>query len=158
LLLFAALLQSTVLPLFRVAGVKPDLVLLIVISWSLLRGSREGIRWGFLGGLCLDLFSGAPLGASSVGLMTASLLTGQGETNIFRGNVLLPVLFAPVGTVVYYGALLIIFELTGQSQPIFRSFGQIVLPAAIMNAATIPFVHIFMRWLDRRLARPQVNW
>ena len=140
--------------LFKVGGVKPDLVLLIVISWSLLRGSREGIVWGFIGGLCLDLFSGAPLGASAVGLTTVSLLTGQGETNIFKGNVLLPILFAPLGTVIYYGGLLIILELTGQSQPVLSSFSQVILPAAIMNAVTIPFVHMFMHWMERKLTHP----
>jgi len=139
------------MPLFKVGGVKPDLVLLIVISWSLLRGSREGVLWGLFGGLCLDLFSGAPLGASSIGLMTVGLLAGESEANI-KGTLLLPVFLAPLGTVIYYSVLLIVFELTGRPLPIVSSFGQVILPAAVMNAVSVPFIYIFMRWLERRLA------
>jgi len=150
-LILAAVVQSTLAHLFRVGNVKPDLVLLVVISWSLLRGSREGVVWGLLGGLGLDLFSGAPFGASAVGLMAAGLLAGEGETNIFKGNILLPVFFAPLGTVTYYGALLVVFALIGQPLPMVSSFSQVILPAAVMNAAVIPFVYVFMRWLERKL-------
>ncbi len=152
LLLLVAAVQSTLAHLFMVGNVKPDLVLLVVISWSLLRGSHEGVVWGLIGGLCLDLFSGAPLGASSIGLMTAGLLAGEGETNIFKGNILLPLFFAHIGTVVYYGILLIVFALTRQSLPVGPSVSQVILPAAVMNAAVITFVYTFVRWLATRPA------
>lgn len=131
----------------------PDLILLIVISWSLLRGSREGLVWGFVGGLCLDLLSGGPLGASAIALMVVSLLSGQGETNIFKGNLLLPLIIAPLGTLVYYGLLLVILELTGRSLSLLPSSSRVILPAAIVNFIAMPFVYVFMRWLNQRIER-----
>lgn len=158
LLALAASIQSTIVPLMKLGGAKPDLVLLIVISWSLLRGSREGLGWGFLGGLCLDLLSGGPLGASSIGLMAASLLSGQGETNIYKGNLVLPIVFAVLGTLVYYGTLLVVLELTGRPVALMASLSQVILPAAIINVVAMPFVYALMRWLDRRTERPSVRW
>jgi rod shape-determining protein MreD len=149
--------QSTIVPLISIGGAKPDLVLLMVVSWSLLQGTKEGIIWGFTGGLCLDLLSGAPLGASAIALMTVSLLSGQGETNLFKGNLFLPLILAPLGTVIYYGLMLVILELTGQSLPLNTSFTQVILPAAIFNLIMMPFVHSFMRWMHGKM-KQQVNW
>lgn len=136
----------------------PDLILLIVISWSLLRGGREGLIWGFVGGLCLDLLSGGPLGASAIALMVVSLLSGQGETNIFKGNLLLPLIIAPLGTLVYYGLLLVILELTGRSLSLLPSSSRVILPAAIVNFIAMPFVYVFMRWLNQRIERRPTYW
>jgi rod shape-determining protein MreD len=57
-----SLLQSTVLPRITVLGVHPDLLLMVVTSWSLLRGSEEGMLWALIGGLGMDLLSGAQFG------------------------------------------------------------------------------------------------
>lgn len=146
------------MPLIKVGGAKPDLILLIVISWSLLRGAREGLVWGFVGGLCLDLLSGGPLGASAIALMVVSLLSGQGETNIFRGNLLLPLILAPLGTLVYYGLLLVILELTGRSLALLPSLSHAILPAAIVNFIAMPFVYAFMRWLSQGVERRGTYW
>ena len=146
------------MPLIKVGGAEPDLVLLMVISWSLLRGGREGLVWGFVGGLCLDLLSGGPLGASAIALMVVSLLSGQGETNIFKGNLLLPLIIAPVGTLVYYGLLLVILELTGRSLSLLPSSSRVILPAAIVNLIAMPFVYVFMRWLNQRIERRPTYW
>jgi len=62
LLLALALLQSTAMPYLKLFGVMPNLMLLTVVAWSLLRGPGEGVVWGFVGGIFLDLFSRAPLG------------------------------------------------------------------------------------------------
>jgi rod shape-determining protein MreD len=158
LLVLAASIQSTIIPLMKVGGAKPDLVLLMVISWSLLRGSRDGLGWGFIGGLCLDVLSGGPLGASSIALMVASLLSGQGETNIYKGNLLLPIILAVLGTLVYCGILLVVLELTGRPVSLIASISQVILPAAVMNMVAMPFVYALMRWLDQRTERPSTHW
>lgn len=124
----------------------------------MLRGGQEGLVWGFVGGLCLDVLSGGPLGASAIALMVVGLLSGQGETNIFRGNILLPMFVAPLGTLVYYGLLLVILELAGRSLPVLPTFSQVILPAAIVNMIAMPFVYVFMRWLNRKVERRAMYW
>jgi rod shape-determining protein MreD len=52
-----------------ILGVRPNLPLIVVTAWGLLRGSGEGIWWGLGTGLALDLFSGVPLGMFSGGLV-----------------------------------------------------------------------------------------
>ena len=157
-LLLAAIVQSTLMPLITVGGAKPDLVLLIVISWSLLRGTGEGVVWGFTGGLCVDLLSGGPFGASAVGMMTVGLLSGQGATNLFKGNLLLPLLLVPIGTALYYALILVVLALTGRVPSLDISLNQVIIPAAVVNLIAMPFVYMFMRWLDRKTERRQISW
>ena len=93
----AALLQSTALTRLAIGGVKPDLVLLLVIVGTLLYGARVGIVWAFVGGLFLDIFSGGPMGSSSLALMAAAAIAGVGHTTLSRFNVLVP-----LGAIVFH--------------------------------------------------------
>jgi rod shape-determining protein MreD len=113
LLLVASLLQSTAANRIDIGGVKPDLVLLVVIIGALIYGSRAGIVWAFVGGIALDLFSGGPLGSSSLALMAAALVVGIGHHTLSRYNLLVPIVAGVVGTAVYgasYVGILLFLE------------------------------------------------
>jgi hypothetical protein len=50
IVLSAALLQSTVATRLVIRGVKPDIVLIIVVIGALVYGAKAGLLWAFLGG------------------------------------------------------------------------------------------------------------
>jgi rod shape-determining protein MreD len=116
LLLFASLLQSTTTNRIQVRGVKPDLVLLLVLVGTLIYGSRSGLLWAFIGGIGLDLFSGGPLGSSSLALIAATLIVGSGHRTLSRYHLLVPLGAVIAGTLVYgmsyLGILVVLEELT----------------------------------------------
>src|ERR1700704_1073561 len=76
LLLPAAVLQVTLAPRLEVFGAFPNLVLLVVVGWTLVRGAGAGIRWGIAGGLLLDLLAPGPLGVHALALVVAAYGTG----------------------------------------------------------------------------------
>lgn len=141
LLLVAALLQSTAAARLQVFGVKPDLVLLLVILGTLLYGGRPGVVWAFIGGLALDIFSGGPMGASSLALMAAALVTGLGHRPLSRFNLLVPLAAAMLGTLVYaavYLLMLAALNMAGlfeRSLPLWDIFRYVVFPAMLYNTA-----------------------
>ena len=49
-------------------------VVLCAIAWGMLRGLRDGLIWGFIGGLILDLFSIGPWGGQSLAIMLSTAL------------------------------------------------------------------------------------
>ena len=69
--------------------------------------SSAGIAWSFVGGLLFDLVAGLPLGTSSLALMTVCFLTGLGETNLFQGNIFLPVIVIVLATPLHAGMVLL---------------------------------------------------
>lgn len=68
------LLQASVLPHLPVLGLTPQLLLLVVISWALLRGLETGCVWAFVAGMFLDLFAISPLGSTSLTFMVVVLV------------------------------------------------------------------------------------
>ena len=118
LMAVAALLQSTAFNRLAIAGVKPDLVLLLVVVGTLLYGPRAGVVWAFIGGLFLDIFSGGPLGSSSLALMAAAVVAGFGHTTMSRFNIFVPLGAMALGTLTYglvYAGTLLDIERRGRS-------------------------------------------
>lgn len=151
LLLFLALLQSTTAARFKVGGVKPDLVLLMVVIGALVYGARPGVLWAFIAGIGLDLFSGGPFGASSLALMASALVASLGHRLFSRYNILVPLSAAALGTLIYatvYLATLGVLEVMGTSTlqlPIVETVREIVLPVTVYNTAlmflALPFLN-----------------
>lgn len=155
LLLIAGLLQSTAAARIQIGGVKPDLVLLLVLIGTLIYGSRPGIVWAFLGGIALDIFSGGPMGASSLALMVATWVVGLGQRTLSRFNLLVPVGAAMIGTFLYgvsYIALLAWVESTIKflafanfrniqyNLEFWPTLQYIILPALFYNTMLMLFV------------------
>ena len=77
LLTAVALVQTVLLSQINLWDARPDLMLLIVLVWSVVRSVDEGMVWGFIGGLIVDLLSGGPLGATALALLAVAFLVGQ---------------------------------------------------------------------------------
>ena len=152
LLLLLAVVQSTAAGRLQLGGVKPDLVLLLVIGGTLLYGGRSGILWAFVGGVAIDLFSGGPLGASSLAMMAAVLIVSIGHRPLSRYNPLVPLAAAALGTLVYasvYLGILAVFNSMGwfrRELPFFEAMRFIVLPALLYNTA---LMFVFLPLLNR---------
>lgn len=158
LLATIAILQSTVVSHLKIWGVFADLPLLVVVSWSLLRGSREGLIWGFVAGVALDLFSGAPFGAATFGLMIVGLLSGLGKSTVFRSQIVLPLVTVLLATIVYDIIFLIVVWISGYTVAWMDSLVHLVLPSAVLNAVLTPVVFVIMRWLSTRFGREEMEW
>ncbi|HIC94541.1 MAG TPA: rod shape-determining protein MreD [Anaerolineae bacterium] len=151
-----AIVQSTAIPHLAIMGVKPDLMLLVVMSWSLLRGGEEGLVWAFIGGLALDILSGAPFGASTLALMAVSFLSGLGEVRIFRTHIVLPLLTAFFATLVYDILFLLLLQMSGWPVAWLDNLVKVILPSALLNVALSPLVYQTLRWLHHATGKPSL--
>jgi rod shape-determining protein MreD len=158
LLVTVAILQSTLVSHFRIWGVFADLPLLVVASWSLLRGPREGLIWGFTAGVAVDIFSGAPFGAATFGLMAAGFLSGLGQSTVFRSQLFLPVLAILLATIVYDILFLLVVSISGYNVSWLDRLLHLIIPSAVLNAVLTPVVFVIMRWLNTRFGREEMEW
>ena len=62
ILLAAYLLQSTVFPHLELAGIKPNLLLIVTAAFGFMRGPKEGMWIGLAAGLLLDVQCGDIIG------------------------------------------------------------------------------------------------
>ena len=147
LLALAAVLQATLLPQFHLFGGTVDLVLLLSLNWTLVGEWRGGPIWALMGGLCLDLLSGGPLGAHALALVLVAYAVSLSEGRLWGSHVLLPLASALLGTAVYHLLYLLTLAVTGHSVSWGPSLTQVTLPTALLNTAFMLPVYQLVRWL-----------
>jgi len=76
LFLAALVLQLTVIPLFSINGVTPDIILILVIAVSLQKGRTWGVISGFLAGILFDIFGTGFVGVSSFANSVSAYVAG----------------------------------------------------------------------------------
>jgi rod shape-determining protein MreD len=157
LLFLLALLQSTVMPRIELLGVHPDLVLMAVTSWSILRGPEEGMLWALVGGVVMDMFSGAPFGVSTLALLAAGFVAGFGPRDVLRVDILLPITIIPITTLLYRVITLGLLTLLGWQTSWAVSLRHTVLPSLLVNSIAMPFVYLLLRRLHRRTGREEIR-
>lgn len=133
LFVLMAILQSTLVPLLRVADGMPNLPLLFVVSWLLLNTVEEGLIWAFAGGLTLDLLSSAPFGTSTVALVGAVCAVELLIPRSGRNNLLIPLVAVALATTVYQVGAVIILALNGRPPDIGSFIGSMLLPTLGLN-------------------------
>jgi rod shape-determining protein MreD len=147
LLALAAVVQATALARFPVFGGRPDLVLLLALSWTLIGEWQGGVMWGLMGGLSLDTLSGGPFGATAIGLIVVTFLAGFSEGRFWRSHVLLPLASALLGSVLYHLIVLGVNAATGYPVDWAYSLARLTLPAVLLNTVCMLPVYALVRML-----------
>jgi rod shape-determining protein MreD len=125
-------------------------MLLVVVSWSLLRGAREGIVWGFLGGLTLDFLSGLPLGSCAFTLTVTAYLASLGQLTLYRTSPLFPSGLALVAAVVHDSMLMVLLSLVGHAVAWPELLLRVTVPSAVLGSLVMPLVHRGLTHLHHR--------
>ncbi|MHB8984398.1 MAG: rod shape-determining protein MreD [Eubacteriales bacterium] len=154
LLLVLLLLQTTVLNFITIFGVKPDLVMLVVVFNGFLLGTREGAFLGFAGGIMEDLFTGSYIGLNALSKMAAGYLAGAFGVGLYKENPIIAAVVTLVSTtaalVINYALLLLVKIYV----PSFYAFFRIILPVAAYTAILAPFFYgRFVRYTIKTPAR-----
>ncbi len=129
-------------------------MLLVVVAWSLLRGAREGIVWGFIGGLTLDFLSGVSLGSYAFTLALVAYVASLGQLTIYRTNPLFPSMTALATNIIHDCILLIVLSATGYAVAWYDALLKITMPTALLSALMMPLIYRALAWLHRR-TRPE---
>jgi rod shape-determining protein MreD len=158
LMALAVLCQATLLPRLRFFDARGNLVLVLVVVWSLLRNVDEGLILAFFGGLAVDAISGLPLGASSLALMIVSMLTSLGEGNFFQGNVFLALFAVGVATPVHGWMLLLVRQMRGVPLDWAGTTLHVMLPELLLNIILASAVYPLLHRVVRRLGGDRLEW
>jgi rod shape-determining protein MreD len=149
--LVCTLLQATVLPPLRVFGGQPDLIVVTVLAWAILDEGLEGLVWAFVGGLFLGLFSGVPLGISALALLPIAYVVSRTEAQLYRTNIVLPVLLTTGGALAYHAIYMILLRfLAGLPLVWSEAFWYVTLPSVAFDVVFIvPALRLLGRLHDR---------
>lgn len=144
ILLVAVLIQATVMPELRIFGGAPDLVLVLVLAYSLITGFEQGVVWAVVGGIAQDLISAVPLGTTSLALVMMVGAVGFVVGRTAPRSFFVPLLAAGAGTVLAHSVTLVVLLVTGRSLPILSTLLYTTLPTVLYNMALMIVVYRVM--------------
>lgn len=141
-----------------VGGVRPNLVLIVVVLVTVLRGFGPGVAWAFVAGLSANLLVREPLGSIPLALLLVVALVAAGERVFGRMPWVYPVAAVFIGSlladVVALGVLRLV-DLPLQGGIPF----DLLVPAALLNAGLAALTLYPARLLLLRLdSSDQPSW
>jgi rod shape-determining protein MreD len=156
-LVVAVLVQSTVLARLTLAGVRPDLLVLAVVSVAVATDPTTGAVFGFVAGLVADLLFDLPVGVSALVYVAVGFAVGMVRVYVTSHRPLVHLVLAgaaSLASVWCCGLLLRVFDLSSWAA-VLRA-GPLV---AVYNLLLTPFVYPVVRALTERLpARAAQRW
>jgi rod shape-determining protein MreD len=141
----AALVQAVLVSALILGGGAPDVLLLVVISLGLLRGSVPGAVAGFVGGILIDLLTLDTLGLSSLVLSLAGFWAGRYAETSARGRRLPPLLAAAAITILAAVFASGLRYLLGEEVVVQQTLLSALLPTVLLNVALVLPVHALVR-------------
>ncbi|MBI1278107.1 MAG: rod shape-determining protein MreD [Anaerolineaceae bacterium] len=158
IMILVAALQVTVMPQISFWGGRPDLVLLVVVSWALNSTLEQGVLWAFVGGICKDLLSAAPIGTSIVGLILIIFGIHLVRQQLFSVGIFTLIWVSLLGTIIQEVCIFIILLFSG-FQPYFANelgygvmlnqFRLFIVPTIVYNLVGIIPIYIMTRIIQR---------
>ncbi len=147
LIVLAVILQSSVIPQIRIFGGEPDLLFLMLLSWSINGRIEQNVTWAFVGGITQDLLSAAPAGTSVVGLVLIVFGIDQLKQQVYRIGFMLVLGLVIAGTVLQKVVVMLIAGFSGFTVAPIQNFTYVILPTIAYNLVFIGPVY----WLVRRI-------
>ncbi|MDP8925106.1 MAG: rod shape-determining protein MreD [Chloroflexota bacterium] len=152
LVTLAALVEATVGYRLELGNGRANLVLLLVVAWALLRGKEEGLLAGLIGGVALDMVSGAPFGLHAALLALVGGTTGLGAATLAHGGATTLFGLAVLVTVAYHAAEALALGLLGWLLPGPARLLTVMTPTVLLNGVLLPGVFVLARRLERLLS------
>ncbi len=151
LILGCFLLQSTVWNIFPFSNFKPNLLLILTISFAFVHGRKSGIFLGFFTGLLIDLFYGNIIGITALIYMYIGYAVGSLYKVFFDDDVRIPMIISAAADIAYNSIFVLIQFAMGHRIDYAAYFRHIIMPEAI---STVIFTLILFRlfyYINRKL-------
>ena len=145
--LFIYLLQVNFFLWFNLAGIKPNLIVILVLTIGLFAGKGIGTTFGILFGISLDFFIGKSIGISGIMLGVIGFIGGYLDKNFSKDSRVTMITMITIATVIYEIGIVLLNYFIHQAQINIIYFIEVLLVELIFNAIiTIIIYPIIMKW------------
>lgn len=152
-LLMAMFLQYSVLSTVRLAGVAPDLLLVVAIAGGLVAGDERGAVTGFAAGIAMDLIMpGRPFGLSVLTFTLVGFLVGRYQNSVAHRSRSAMVATAGLTSVLASGAYISLARVFDGVDLLDSRFLVVAVTVALWSMVLVLPVSAVMRWAWRQPA------
>ena len=153
-----ALAEASVLPLFRVHELQPNLVLILLVIWLVVRGQEEAYVLIPVGAVVLGLVGGAPIGTALIGLAPIALLQELRGAQLTDRGLVVAVVFCAIISLIYNYTFLAVFTLEGQSGSWLIATTHVILPTVLLNLGVLLPCYAVFLILNKEPRRSLYAW
>lgn len=162
----AAAISTTILPQILALGVnllgnltpvlnntrgQINLVMLVVLAWSIRADLSSAFVWAFVGGILIDLFSILPLGTSSAALLIIAYFVNGVARQIYRVRIFTIVAMALLASIFLYAFSFVALLLLGNHYDLPMQMRLVVIPTLLYNIVVAVPVYAIVRLVQRRV-------
>ncbi len=151
LLALAVSLAGNITPAFGNTRGQINLVMLVVLAWSVRAELSSAFVWAFVGGILIDLFSILPLGASSAGLLIIAYFANGVARQVYRVRVFTILAMTLLATVFLYAFTFAALLLLGNQYDFLAQLRMVLLPTLFYNLVVCIPIYGLIRVVQRRV-------
>lgn len=142
IILIAFAVQNCIFPFIPFLSASPNFMVIIVFSFGFIYGSKDGIIYGLIAGILMDLFYSGPLGFFTLIFVWMGYLNGLLSRFYYDDYISLPLVMCTVNEILYNFFLYAIrFLIRGKTDIVFY-LRTIIVPEIII---TLLFTLLFYR-------------
>ena len=119
---------------FTIAGISPNLFVILVLFLGLFAGKRVGVPMGIFLGILLDLFASKKIGISAIMLGIVGIIAGVLDKNFSKDSRMTIILMTILSTAIYEVGIYILNYIIVSTNIEIILFVKILLIEAIYNA------------------------
>lgn len=127
------LLQSTFFINFTIAGVMPNIFVILVLFIGLYMGRAMGTIYGIIFGIFIDTWIGQRIGMASIGLAIIGIIGGIFDKNFSKDSRIIMLIMGLLSTAIYEGLIYFLQIIFLQINVEILSFIKILLFEEIYN-------------------------
>jgi rod shape-determining protein MreD len=147
-LVIATIVQAGVLSHLRIAGVAPDLLLVVAIAGGLVAGETRGALGGFFAGLAIDLITwGRPFGLAILVYTLVGWGCGRVRTATAFASRLADVVVAAAASVLAAAAYVVGVGIFGDGGSLAGDFPAVAVVTALWSSLLVLPVSAVARWV-----------
>lgn len=147
------LLQSTVFQALSIAGVVPNLLLIVTVAAGYMHGRKNGIYVGLACGLLVDICYGDIIGLFGLMYMCIGYLNGYAHKVYFRDDYTMPIILVSISNLLYGFFYYVFLFLLRNRLNFFFYLRRIILPELIYTVVVSIVLYKILHILNVKLER-----
>lgn len=144
-------LQTTFFQFASFAGIAPNLLIVIVSSFSLMRGKKEGMYLGLFCGLLIDIFCGFYYGVYALIYMYIGYVNGLFQKRFYPEDIKLPMLLISGSDLALNLIIYVIMFLTRSRYDFLYYLRAIIIPELVYTMVITIFLYFILLKVNQKL-------
>jgi rod shape-determining protein MreD len=151
MIIIGYLLQTTLFKSITLAGIVPNILLIITSAFGFMRGKNEGMCIGFLSGLLIDIFFGKIIGFYALVYMFIGFVNGFFRRIFYPEDIKLPMILIGLSDLLYcFLCYIFLFLLRGKLHLSYY-FVHIMLPEVVYTVLVTLVIYKGILYTDEWL-------